>query len=140
MTLHDDTRASAEPSDEPLVEWERAGRRLLRTAGLLGGLALVAWVVTSAVGGEWSLRRLGNLLGLGLAIVFLAEVWIAGGSALRGMLRAGERGERLSGQDVGLLPPQLRPGGRMRPAAMDLDTPPDEADVEAAPSDPVDHD
>jgi hypothetical protein len=36
------------------------------------------------------------------------EFVVVGGSALRGMLRAGERGERLASGDVMLLPPQVR--------------------------------
>ena len=45
--------------------------------------------------------------GLALALLFVAEVVIVGGSALRGMLAAGERGDRLASSDVSLLPPQL---------------------------------
>ena len=40
--------------------------------------------------------------------MIVVEFVVVGGSALRGMLRAGERGERLSGRDVMLLPPQVR--------------------------------
>lgn len=99
-----------------LVDWELAGRRLLWSAVVLLGTAGAGWVVVSLAAGEWRPGMLGNLVGLALVGVFLVEVWVVGGSALRGMLRAGEDGHRLSGTDVGLLPPQLRPGGSITPA------------------------
>lgn len=98
-----------------LVDWALAGRRLARSAVVLLAAALGAWIVTSLVSGAWRPGVLGNFVGLALVGVFLVEIWVVGGSALRGMLRAGEAGHRLAGSDVGLLPPQLRPGGSMKP-------------------------
>ncbi|HKJ56929.1 MAG TPA: hypothetical protein VJ978_13180 [Nitriliruptoraceae bacterium] len=107
-----------EDGDEPevaLVDWGLAGRRLALSAVVLLAVALGAWIVTSLVVGAWRPGVLGNFVGLALVGVFLVEIWVVGGSALRGMLRAGEAGHRLAGSDVGLLPPQLRPGGSMKP-------------------------
>lgn len=99
-----------------LVDWELAGRRLLWSAVVLLAAAGAGWVAVSLAAGQWRAGMLGNLVGLALVGVFLVEVWVVGGSALRGMLRAGEGGQRLAGSDVGLLPPQLRPGGSITPA------------------------
>ncbi len=97
-----------------LVDWGLAGRRLIWSGAVLLALAVGAWIVTSLVAGSWQAGVLGNFVGLALAGVFLVEIWVVGGSALRGMLHAGEAGHRLAGSDVGLLPPQLRRGGSMK--------------------------
>lgn len=102
-------RADGEHGQAPvLVDWPRAGRRLGRSALALAAAAVVGWVVTSLVTGSWRGGTLGNWMGLALAGMLLVELWVVGGSALRGMLRAGEEGHRLAGDDVGILPPQLR--------------------------------
>lgn len=95
-----------------LVDWTVAGRRLRVSALVLISLALVAWVVGGLLHDGIALRDVWGYLGLAAAGMFLAEVVVVGGSALRGMLRAGARGERLAGGDVGLLPPQLTRRGR----------------------------
>lgn len=104
----DDALATdGEPDAGPqLVEWEDTARRVRRSALVLGGLALVGWAVSGALdGGAWTLRSLGTWAGFAVLAMFVAEVVVVGGSAARGLLRAGERGERLSGGDVGLFPP-----------------------------------
>lgn len=111
MPSHDHDRPS-EPAtgteQPPLVDWRGTGRRLRRSAaGLLGG-AVVAWLLVGLVGGGPRLSELGNYLGAAVGGMVLVEIVVVGGSALRGMLRAGERGERLAGGDVSLLPPQVR--------------------------------
>lgn len=91
----------------PIVDWRRTARRL-RT--LLVGIALVvvtAWLVIGVSGDGLEARLLGELVGLGLLVAFVAEVVVVGGSAIRGLLAAGARGHRLSQPDVSLLPPQL---------------------------------
>lgn len=107
-----DQRSAAEPSvpdgPPPLVDWAETARRVWRSTAVLLAAAVLWWVVHAAVVGAWSWRYLGNWLGLALAAIFLMELLVVGGSALRGMLRAGERGERLSGPDVGILPPVRR--------------------------------
>lgn len=101
--------------DRPrLVDWTGTGRRLRRTAVVLGGVAVAAWLVTGLAAGGLRAGALGGWVGGALLAMFLAEVVIVGGSALRGMLRAGDRGERLAGGDVGLLPPQLTGRDRRR--------------------------
>lgn len=101
------------PADDPgavgLVDWGRTGRRVRAVATVLGVGALVAWVLLSLLGDGFDLRTLGGLVGLALGVLFVAEVVVVGGAAVRGMLRAGERGERLASQGVGLLPPRIRP-------------------------------
>lgn len=71
---------------------------------------MLAWGVAGASGDGWSPGALGNWVGLALLGMFVVEVIVVGGSAVRGMLRAGDRGERLAGPDVGLFPPG-RPRG-----------------------------
>ena len=97
------------PADDGggIVRWSATAHRLRRT--LLGLLAVIAttFVVVSAVRGSVELVLLAELVGLGLLLAFGIEVVVVGGAALRAMLTAGERGERLAGQDVGLLPPQV---------------------------------
>ena len=90
-----------------LVDFARAARRIRSSAVTLGTLALVGWVVTGLVTDGVAVADLGAWVGLVLLGMFLVELVVVGGSALRGMLRAGDRGERLAGDDVGLLPPQL---------------------------------
>lgn len=91
----------------PLVDWARLGRRVGITAAVLVSLALVGWLVTGLLDDGPVLQDLWGWMGLALAGMFVAEIWFVGGAALRGMLRAGERGERLAGGDVGILPPQV---------------------------------
>ncbi|MBW3621452.1 MAG: hypothetical protein KY461_14500 [Actinobacteria bacterium] len=102
--MSDDARPDGSPV---LVDWSVAGRRLRLSALVLLGLALVAWVVGGLLHDGVAVRDVWGYLGLAAVGMFLAEIVVVGGSALRGMLRAGERGERLAGGDVGLLPPQL---------------------------------
>lgn len=91
----------------PIVDFARAAHRIRLSATVLGAAALVAWVVVGLLTGGPDPADLGGWAALVLAGMFLVEVVVVGGSALRGMLRAGDRGERLAGGDVGLLPPQL---------------------------------
>lgn len=99
----------------PIVDFTRAARRVRRSALLLFPAALVGWLVVGVLGRGPDPADLGAWGGLALLGMFLVEVVVVGGSALRGMLAAGDRGERLAGGDVGLLPPQLT--GRRGPRA-----------------------
>lgn len=108
MTRHPHPRSGP----EPLVDWGRAGRRLRVSALVLATLAVAGWLVTGMGRGALSLRGLGDWIGLALAGMFVVEVVVVGGSALRGMLRAGDRGDRLAGGDVGLLPSPVRRQGQ----------------------------
>jgi hypothetical protein len=90
-----------------IVDWHRTGRRLRRQAVVIVGLVAVAWLVLGVAGGGLTLRSLAELFGLGVLVAIAGEVLIVGGAALRGMLQAGERGDRLSSSDVSLLPPQI---------------------------------
>jgi hypothetical protein len=92
----------------PLLDLPATARRLRRVLVTIAVLVLVAWAVRSVMGGAARLEELAALAGLGLLAAFLVEVVVVGGAALAGMLEAGARGERLSGPDVALLPPQWR--------------------------------
>lgn len=90
-----------------LVDWARTGRRVRASVLVLAGLVLLAWVVLSLAGDGFSPGTLGGLVGLALVVLFVIELVVVGGAAIGGMLRAGERGERLSSQGVGILPPRM---------------------------------
>lgn len=102
------------PADPPIVDFSRAARRLRRSALLLGSMALTGWVATGLAAGRPDVSDLGAWGGLALLGMFVVEVVVVGGSALRGMVNAGDRGERLASGDVGLLPPQISRGRRSR--------------------------
>lgn len=93
---------------EPIVDWGRAGRRLRASALVLGLLAVTGWAVVGVLRGGPVLADLGDWVGLAVGAMFVVEVVVVGGSAARGMVRAGDRGDRLAGRDVGLLPPRMR--------------------------------
>lgn len=102
---------SAEEQQDPgavgLVDWGRTGRRVRTSVLTLTAVVLAAWVVLSVAGDGFDLGTLGGLVGLAMAVLFVIELVVVGGAALRGMLRAGARGERLSSQGVGILPPKM---------------------------------
>lgn len=90
-----------------LVDWGGTGRRL-RRIGLVALTAVVPlWVLLGSLDQGLTLRSLGEAAGLCLLVALSVEVAIVATAALRGMLAAGTRGERLAGGDVWLLPPQL---------------------------------
>lgn len=103
-----------DPRPAPLVDFARAARRVRTSAVVLGALAVAGWLVVGLLRGGPDPADLGAWGGAALVGMFLVEVVVVGGSALRGMLRAGDRGERLAGGDVGILPPQLTRRGRRR--------------------------
>lgn len=97
----------AQEEPRPLVRWRRLGRLVLVAALVAAALVAVGGGVLVVAAG----RPFGDVLPLaGLVVVaFLVTVVVAvGWSAVRGMLRAGDQGERLASRDVGLLPPQAR--------------------------------
>jgi hypothetical protein len=100
------------PPDDPfvgaLVDWRRTGQRIRRSAVLISAAAVLAWLVVGFVTGRPRVGDLGTYVFFAIAAMIVVEFVVVGGSALRGMLRAGERGERLASGDVMLLPPQVR--------------------------------
>lgn len=96
----------------PVVDWARAGRRLGTSAAVIGVIvatgSLLTWL--AAVGPE-----VGTWLFGGLVAMFIVELVVVGGSAVAGMLRAGERGHRLARGDVSLLPASQRRVRRIEP-------------------------
>lgn len=103
------TPRDGRPSDggSGLIAWAATARRLRRIALVLAAVIVATFVLLSAQRGEVAWSLLGELLGLGLLTAFMIEVVVVGGTAFRAMLTAGERGERLASEDVGLLPPQV---------------------------------
>lgn len=93
--------------EAPLLDWARIGRRIGWSAAALGTLAVATWLVVGLASGGPALADLGGYLGLAAGGMFVAELVVVGGAAVRALLRAGERGERLAQRDVGLLPPQV---------------------------------
>lgn len=91
----------------PLIDWSRVGRRMGWSAAVLGALTLFTWLGVGLARGGLSLGDLGGYVGLALGIMFLVELVVVGGAAVRALLRAGKRGDRLAQRDVGLLPPQV---------------------------------
>lgn len=112
-TLADDVGGAAGGRD--LVDWRHLGRRVWLLAltwlgfGLLGAGMTTALLGSLGPGALWA-----GVAALGFLASVVAAVAL---SAVRGMLRAGERRERLAGGDVGLLPPQVRT--RLRPTQGD---------------------
>jgi hypothetical protein len=91
-----------------IVDWHRTARRLRWQLGVILALVVVAWLVLGIQGDGPTLRSLAELTGLGVLAAIVAEIVVVGGAALRGMLAAGARGDRLASSDVALLPPQVR--------------------------------
>lgn len=101
------TRAMGNDAREPIVAWGRTARRMRRLLSLLAAVVVVAWVTVGVLGSGFSVRLLAELVGFGLLAAIAGEVVVVGGSALRGMIAAGARGDRLASPDVSLLPPQV---------------------------------
>lgn len=91
----------------PIVNWSRTARRLRFALFTLGGLVILAWLAFALAGDGLRVTRLAELVGVALLVALFIEFVIVGGAAVRGMLLAGERGDRLARHDVALLPPQL---------------------------------
>ena len=91
----------------PVVDWSRTARRLRGVLTGIGAVVVATWLGLGFGTGELSLGALGELVGIGMLVAFVLEAIIVGGSALRGLLAAGARGDRLASGDVSLLPPQL---------------------------------
>lgn len=91
-----------------LVDHAAVGRRLRRSFLLLITATILAWLGAGLFAGGLEAARLVELLGVAVLLALLIEIVIVGGAAIAGALRAGERGERLSSDDVRLVPPQLR--------------------------------
>lgn len=89
-----------------IVDFRRTARRLRLGVAVVALSVVSVWGVLAATSGA-SPWVLAELAGLGLLILFVLEVVVVGGAALRGLLAAGDRGDRLAAGDVSLVPPQL---------------------------------
>lgn len=96
--------------DRDLLDWRRIGRRLIRVLIGAVAVAILGMAVTWGMTGEVSRGGVLLWLGVGALLLVVGAMLVVTVSALRGMLRAGDRGDWLAGGDVGLLPPQVRSG------------------------------
>jgi hypothetical protein len=106
----------------PVVDLPAVAARLVRTLRVLAVLVVATWAIAVLRRRGAALDVLAAATGVALLLAFVAEVVVVGGAAVRGMLAAGSRGDRLSAPDVGLVPPQLgclwrRLTGRHAPGA-----------------------
>lgn len=99
--------AGRDAARSSVVDWGRTARRLRTLLAAIGVVVVVLWISIGVARGGPTARLLAELVGLGLLGAFVVEVVVVGGSALRGMLAAGERGDRLARGDVSLVPPQV---------------------------------
>ncbi|MFN2556094.1 MAG: hypothetical protein ABR592_04360 [Nitriliruptorales bacterium] len=101
-----DAEVDAPEGGHGLVDWRRLARRLWLLALTWAGLGVLGAAVATLPRGAAGAGALwAGVAALGLLASVIGTVAL---SALGGMLRAGERRERLAGGDVGLLPPQVR--------------------------------
>lgn len=114
MTRGPDREVGAEGGPAPLVDWARTARRLRAMLIVLGTVVVVSWLAFGALQGSLRPRLLGELTGLAVLLAVALEIVVVGGAAVRGMLAAGARGDRLAADDVSLLPPQLSRRRRAR--------------------------
>jgi hypothetical protein len=97
-----------EPSEKLLVDFPRLAARLRVAVVVLGILALAGAVGEGLISGLTFavLIRWGSGF---LAALLVSSAVLTALSAYRGADTAQRRGERLSGEDVGLVPPRRRP-------------------------------
>lgn len=92
---------------DELLDHGRTVQRVRVLAVAVGGFASVGLVGSWLAGGP-SLDAFLLWAGLAVLVIVLGAIAIVTTAAVHGMLRAGDRGERLADRDVGLVPPQLR--------------------------------
>ena len=93
---------------DELLDHGRTVQRVRALAVVVGGSAAVGVGVSWLVAGGPSRDAFLLWAGLAVLVTVLGAITIVTAAAVRGMLRAGDRGERLADGDVGLVPPQLR--------------------------------
>ena len=101
-----------EDEQQPLVDFDATARRIRQSVLVIGSAVVVLWLVVGLVTGGPTLGLAGWVLG-GLVVMFLVEVWVVGGSP--SWDAPGGAGRTPGGDDVAIIPPQLR--RRTRPAA-----------------------
>lgn len=89
--------------DEPLVDFDAVPRALRLAVGLITVGVLVGAVVDGLLRGL-TFQTLGRWAGIYVVVLVLVAAVVTAVHALRGAGRAGSRGERLTSDDVGLLP------------------------------------
>lgn len=94
--------------DDGLGDFHLLGRRLRWAAAVVGALTVLAVLVAGLRGGL-SAGDVLRWIGAGVVVLLVAAAVLGGLHALRAAGSAQRRGERLSGDDVGLLPPRRRP-------------------------------
>lgn len=90
-----------------LIDWTVVSRQVGAALAAASGLAVLG-TVAGVVAGSPLGAAAGRWSGIGGLVFALTAVGLVAFSALRGVARVGDRGERLAGRDVGMLPPQVR--------------------------------
>lgn len=90
------------------MDWRRIRRRLPRVGLLATATTVLGVAVSWGLMGGLSVTAGWLWVGIGALLLIVGAVLVVSVSAMRGMLRAGDRGERLASGDVGVLPPQVR--------------------------------
>jgi|GEM_PF-4337301 len=94
--------------DDKLIDVAALAVRLRYVAGALGVLTLAAVVVDGLRNGL-TFTLLGRWAALFAALLVVITALLIAGQAVRGAGSAARRGERLTGRDVGLVPPRRTP-------------------------------
>ncbi len=93
--------------EQSLVDFTVVGSRLRPVAGVLA-LGALAGVVVEGLTEGLTFGVMVRWAGILVAAVLVVAALLTAFSALRGMARASQRGERLASPDVGLKPPARR--------------------------------
>lgn len=123
-----------DPADERLLDFAALRARVGNVLIPVAGIALVGAIVEGLLRGL-TFGLLGRWFGIFVVASVLGVAVVTALHAAGGADRAGRRGERLSGDDVGLAPRKVREGvGRMRDATSRGSA---DASDPAAPDDPA---
>lgn len=99
---------ASDQRDEPVVDFAWVRRRIGVVGAVWAALAVLGAVLSAGLAGGLSAAAVRLWLGVAGLGTVVSAVGLVAWSALRGMVRAAERGDRLAGDDVGLLPPRRR--------------------------------
>ncbi|MDP9023720.1 MAG: hypothetical protein M3N57_13690, partial [Actinomycetota bacterium] len=91
---------------QPLVDFTWVRRCIGVVGAVWAAVAVLGAVVSAGLGGGLSAAAVRLWLGVAALGTVVSAVGLVAWSALGGMVRAGDRGDRLAGDDVGLLPPR----------------------------------
>jgi hypothetical protein len=98
---------AGDPDRAPVIDTEGLAARLRMLAVVVGGLTFVGVVADGLVQGL-TFAVLGRWVGISLAALLVLSALVVAVDAFQGVSAAQRRGDRLSGDDVGLVPPRRR--------------------------------